>query len=163
MKAPTFPDDSDGGCPTGKEELDVLIVLCPYALSSGHGEGDNLCPFPLHLPSPSEKLCVLGVAPWPSRLNVVDAELIQFSGDPQFVFQGKAYAFRLGAVSERRVIKEHASWQGQRHRPPTLLGFRWTQKTIITFSLEPLKVGQNFLVGEGEPNGRGVFGDGVGL
>ncbi len=51
-----------------------------------------------------EELQILGVRPRPAAFDVRHSELVQFLGDPDFIFAGKGNSLALGSVAQGRIV-----------------------------------------------------------
>ena len=128
MDVPGFADDGHHLSPGVQEGADIGVFFRGHPLAGGAPKGDDPCRGEGSLPHLAEVLDIAGVRAGPSPLDIVNPELIEFLGDPQFVLHGKRDVLRLGSIPQGRIVDRnlhliHFSCPIRRHRgvhePPT--------------------------------------------
>ena len=93
--------------PAANQRLHAAILFYRVAGEAGGAEGGELGVFEMQFGfGAGEEVFVLGVGAGPTAFDIVDAQLVEFLGDEEFVVDGEGDGFALGAVAEGGIEGE---------------------------------------------------------
>lgn len=83
----------------------MLVLVDGDVGAAGAAEGGDFGVFEGFLFGEVEEFDVFGVGAWPSAFDVMDAEVIEFACDADFVEGAEVDAFALGSVAQGGVVE----------------------------------------------------------
>ncbi len=109
LEVPALADHGDDRRPRADQGLHPGIVLGGDVAAAGHPEGGDLAVRQVEVARGAEERLVLGVGEGIAPLDVVDAQLVEPLGDPEFVLEREVDPFPLAPVAQGRVVDRDPS------------------------------------------------------
>ena len=103
VEIPTLAEDGHNGSARADQRLNVAVFLNGILREAGGAEGRHSGVTEFQAARPLEEVFVFGIGAGPAAFNVVDAQLVEFLANEDFVLDRERDGFALRAVPESGI------------------------------------------------------------